>query len=276
MRLSVSHVTTYRYDPPRRGMVQSLRLTPAVFEGQQAIDWRVDVPGGFRGAAFRDGAGDWVETVSLQGPMPEVAVTVQGEVETRDLSGVLRGHRETVPPVAYLRTTNSTELDPRLRELAGDALEGASLQDRLDQAHRLTSAVRDAIEYLPGRTHTGTSAAEALEQGHGVCQDHTHALISVAIASGIPARYVTGYLFVDDGNGHEASHAWAELHIEGMGWIGFDAANRCCPDDRYIRLGSGHDATYAAPIRGLAEGTGSETLEVAVKVSESSQQQQQQ
>ena len=66
--------------------------------------------------------------------------------------------------------------------------------------------------------------------------------------------------------GAQASHAWAEIHVDGLGWVGFDAANNCCPDDRYVRLCSGFDAFDAAPIRGLAMGRGDEDLEVAVAV----------
>jgi transglutaminase-like putative cysteine protease len=71
---------------------------------------------------------------------------------------------------------------------------------------------------------------------------------------------------------HEASHAWAEVHVEGLGWVGFDAANRCCPDERYIRLGSGRDAGEAAPIRGIAGGLVDEEMDVEVVVAQSQQQ----
>jgi transglutaminase-like putative cysteine protease len=92
-------------------------------------------------------------------------------------------------------------------------------------------------------------------------------MIAVARASGLPARYVAGYLLTagDDAT-QEASHAWAEVFVPGLGWIGFDPANECCPDDRYIRLGSGLDARDAAPIRGSARGTGAERLGVVVAV----------
>lgn len=274
MRLTVRHVTTYQFDPPRRALVQSHRLTPSAFEGQQATRWQVEVPGAWTGAAFRDGAGDWIETVSLLGPVAEVSVAVRGEVETRDLAGVLRGHREAVPPTAYMRTTRATEPDHALRDLAGDALAGAG--DPLDRAHRLSAAVADAIAYAPGETHAHTSASEALALGQGVCQDHAHALIGAAIASDIPARYVIGYLYVEgDEPIGEASHAWAELHVAGLGWVGFDPANRCCADDRYIRLGSGHDATLAAPIRGQSRGAGHERLAVEVSVDLAERQSQQ-
>ena len=114
---------------------------------------------------------------------------------------------------------------------------------------------------------TTTPGETALAAGHGVCQDHAHALIAMARHRCIPARYVSGYLFADaEGESHEASHAWAELWIAGLGWVGFDAANRCCPDARYIRLGSGYDAQDAAPIRGTARGPGTETMDVVVSV----------
>lgn len=125
----------------------------------------------------------------------------------------------------------------------------------------------DAIAYRPGATHAHTTAAEALALGEGVCQDHAHALIAVARLAGMPARYVSGYLFASlDGQPHEAAHAWAEVHIAGLGWVGFDPANRCCPDERYIRLGSGADSREAAPIRGVSRGNTAERLDVSVAV----------
>jgi len=267
MRLTIHHDTLYRFDPPMRGVVQSHRLVPSLCDGQQAVEWQVTVEGATRGAAFRDGAGDWIETVTLIGPVSEVRVSVRGTIETRDMAGVLRGHRETVPPEAYLRATSPTEADKSLRALADEALATVPFDEPLARAHALALAVNEAIAYAPGETAAGTSAAEALALGRGVCQDHAHALIAVARASDIPARYVTGYLESGaDGGAHEASHAWAELWVEGIGWIGFDAANACCPDDRYVRIGSGKDAEDAAPIRGMAEGSGLEAMEVDVRV----------
>jgi transglutaminase-like putative cysteine protease len=276
MRLRVRHETEYHFDPPMRGVVQSHRLTPSLFEGQQVIDWAVTVEGAARGAAFRDGAGDWIETFSLLGPVERMVVEVAGEVETFDLAGVLRGHRESIPPMAYLRPTRATRADMALIQLAGDAVAGLASAGTLEKAHALSAAVADAIRYTPGETEHGTTAAEALALGHGVCQDHAHALIACALSLDIPARYVIGYLFASEEMGiHEASHAWAELHVEGLGWVGFDPSNRCCPDERYIRLGSGADATEAAPIRGVAQGVGQERLDVKVTVDQASQSQSQ-
>ncbi len=264
MILTVNHVTCYRYALPVRGVVQSHRLTPSVFDGQKVLDWEVSVSDGCKGGGFRDGAGDWVQSWSVLGPVSEISVSVRGTVETTDLTGLLRGHRETIPREAYLNATLSTRVDAALAELARVA-EGAS--DALDAAHRLSAAVAEAISYQPGTTQAQTTAAEAMAQGAGVCQDQAHALIAVARRADLPARYVSGYLLSDaDGMTHEAAHAWAEVFVKGLGWIGFDPANGCCPDDRYIRLASGLDAQDAAPIRGIARGPGAEILDVSVAV----------
>lgn len=266
MKLRICHQTSYGYDRPVRNLVQSLRLTPSVFEGQRTHDWTIEVTGGVRGAGFRDGAGDWIEGWTVRGPTEAVAVTVTGRVETRDTAGVLRGHRELIHPLAYGRDTAATRPDQGLKDLAASI--GAA-GDALDMAHRLSAAVAEAIAYVPGRTGFHTTAAEALEQAEGVCQDHAHALIALARHRDLPARYVTGYLHAaTQGESHQAAHAWAEIHVAGLGWVGFDPANRCCPDERYVRLGSGLDALDAAPIRGIAASQGNEKMDVALDIEE--------
>jgi transglutaminase-like putative cysteine protease len=272
MLIAIEHVTRYRYDKPVRGVVQSHRLTPAAFEGQRVLSWDVAVTDGLKGGGFRDGAGDWVQGWSVTGPVAEIAVTVRGLIETADMAGVLRGHREVVPPMAYLAETVPTRADAALTAMA-EAAAGAGTA--LSIAHAMAGAVAEAIVWTPDVTVAQTTAAEALAQGKGVCQDHAHALIAVARAGGVPARYVTGYLLTGEGVSGEAAHAWAELWVDGLGWVGFDAANACCPDDRYVRLGSGCDAAEAAPIRGTARSPGAERMDVSVQVTQAQGQSQQ-
>jgi transglutaminase-like putative cysteine protease len=272
MRLSVDHTTRYRFDPPTRGVIQSLRLTPSVFDGQIAVEWTIDTGDALRGAAFRDGAGDWIETAKHVGPTDEAFVTVRGVVETVDLTGVLRGHREVIPPAAYLRSTRATRPDLAIAELAEGAVATIAPDRGLERAHAVMNAVAEAVAYTPGETEHGTTAGEALALGHGVCQDHAHLMIAAARLLDMPARYVTGYLFAsEDEEAHEASHAWAEIFVPDLGWVGFDASNGICPNDHYIRIGSGSDAADAAPIRGVARGLGAETLDVTVVVNQAAQ-----
>ncbi len=274
MKLHIRHVTHYKFDTPVKRLIQSHRLTPADHEGQKVLEWSVSCEGAIRGSSFLSGAGDYTETVCVQGPAEDIEIIVEGTVETQDCAGVLRGHREKVLPSAYLRPTQQTQPDAAIRSLAETAIEGLDVSAGLDRAHALAAAVNDAIEYVSGETEPATTAAEALAGGKGVCQDHTHVLMSAARWVDMPARYVTGYLYSDaNGQAHGESHAWAELYVDGLGWVGFDAANRCCPNDLYVRLGSGLDAQDAAPIRGLIEGQATEDLTAKVVVTDVAQQQ---
>lgn len=268
MRLTVKHLTTYRFDPPMRGVAQSLRVWPSLFDGQTVLDWNVNIEGATRGANFRDGAGDLIETATLSGSVDHAVVDITGTVDTVNLSGVLQGHREKVPPLAYVRPGQFTSAKGAIRDLAHSAVKDSAAG--IDAAHALANAIGEAIAYVPGETTSLTTGEEALDAGRGVCQDHAHALIAAALCLDIPARYVTGYLHAT-GDIAEASHAWAELYVPDLGWVGFDASNRTCPDEHYIRLGSGYDAIDAAPIRGVAQGTGVEALEVDVNVFDAGQ-----
>jgi transglutaminase-like putative cysteine protease len=123
------------------------------------------------------------------------------------------------------------------------------------------------IAYESGSTDASATAAAALAAGKGVCQDHSHVMIAAARALGWPARYVAGYYLADsEGAGDLSTHAWAEIWIDGLGWVGFDAANDLCPTDHYVRLCSGLDAPDASPIRGHAEGVAEETLTAEVSI----------
>jgi transglutaminase-like putative cysteine protease len=85
-------------------------------------------------------------------------------------------------------------------------------------------------------------------------------------AQGFPARYVSGYLMTDDRVEQDASHAWAEAHLDGLGRVGFDVSNAISPDARYVRVATGLDHDGAASISGMRFGVGSENMRVELQV----------
>jgi transglutaminase-like putative cysteine protease len=271
MLISVRHVTRYRYAEPVTYTIQSLRLTPASFKGQRVLDWQVRAGGARPALQFRDGFGNVVHLITVNARHEELEIEAGGTVETQDCNGVVAGLAKSAPPRVFLKETAQTKPDVAIRALA-EAVHG---KDTLERLHVLLSAVRDRVEYVPGATDTHTSAAEALADGKGVCQDHAHIFIAAARTLAIPARYVTGYLVLDGQSTADAHHAWAEAWVEGLGWVGFDVANRVCPTDCYVRLACGLDAGYAAPIVGSRRGGETETLDVSVTVQQQQQTAQQ-
>jgi transglutaminase-like putative cysteine protease len=260
--ISVRHVTSYRYAEPVRYTIQCLRLTPVPFKGQRVVSWAVKAPGDDAPLRFTDGFGNPVHVVAINKPHGELVIEAGGIVETEDTNGVVAGIANPVPPRVFLRETPQTRADAAITELA----KSAKRADALESLHELSRLVRDRVEYVPGTTDVHTEAAAALADGKGVCQDHTHIFIAGCRTLEVPARYVTGYLYLGDDAGAEAHHAWAEAWVDGLGWVGFDVANRICPTDNYVRLASGLDAGYAAPIKGSRRGGSGESLDVAVAV----------
>jgi transglutaminase-like putative cysteine protease len=269
MLISVRHVTRYVYTEPASYTVQSLRLTPAPFNGQRIADWQVRVTGCLEPLVFRDGFGNTVQLVTVATPHSELTIEAAGTVETENRDGVVAGLGKAIPPRVFLKETPQTRPNAAIRALA-QSVAGSGAVERL---HALAAAVRDRVEYVKGATGAHTGAAEALGDGKGVCQDHAHIFISAARTLGVPARYVTGYLVLDGPDPANANHAWAEAYVEALGWVGFDVANRVCPTDRYVRLACGLDAGYAAPIVGSRRGGAGESLDVCVAVQQQSAQQ---
>ena len=141
----------------------------------------------------------------------------------------------------------------------------------LETAHSLMTNLHERISYEVGTSQTDTTASEAFARRSGVCQDHSHLMVGMARAIGISARYVTGYLVTGVGASSVAAHAWAELLIPDLGWVGFDAANGQCPTEEYVRVAAGLDAMAVAPVKGSRRGGASGeqmTVEVRVEIAQ--------
>lgn len=266
MRLHIAHSTVYQYDPPASGAIQLLRLTPRNHDGQYVVRWRIDVAPDVRLSAREDAFGNMTHVFSATGPFAQLTVLIDGEVETHNTDGVVRGTVERFPPSLFLRETALTQADAAIVKLA----EGVRVSEddpALPTLHALMDQLHGEMTYDPALTSTAMNAAEAFAGKRGVCRDLTHIFIAAARCLAIPARYVAGYLQIADGAAdQEAGHAWAEAFVPDLGWVGFDPANNLCPTDAYVRVAIGLDSLGAAPVRGSRYGAGSESLEVAIRV----------
>src|SRR5213080_526447 len=224
MRIQISHLTNYRYDAPAASVIHMLRLTPRNHDGQYVARWRIDVSTDCRLDQHEDAFGNITHAFTADGPFSELSVAVEGEVETRDTQGIVRGTVERFPPSLYLRETSLTRPDADIAALAA-ASRAASAGDTLKLLHIMLDRLHNLITYDKDPTHAATTAAEAFALKRGVCQDLTHIFIAAARTLGIPARYVGGYLRQDDGlNDQDAGHAWCEAFVAELGWVAFDAA----------------------------------------------------
>src|ERR1700757_525539 len=181
MRLSVSHRTTYHYHyhAPATRVIQVLRLTPRNHDGQYVAAWRIEVSADCRLDQHEDAFGNITHAFAAEGPLPELSVLVEGEVETRDAQGVVRAAVERFPPSLFLRETQLTTCDDGIAGFAAEIGRQAG-DDTLGLLHALLGRLNVEMEHDADPTQAGRTAAEAFAARRGICQDLTHVFIAAA------------------------------------------------------------------------------------------------
>ena len=124
-------------------------------------------------------------------------------------------------------------------------------QSLFEYVQALNRAVYEMMEYQPMVTTTTTQAREVLAHPRGVCQDYSHLMLGVLRHHRLPSRYVTGYLHQGQSFlGSAQLHAWVEVLIPELGWVGFDPTNNLLADHYHIKVADGLDYTDCSPLRG--------------------------
>jgi transglutaminase-like putative cysteine protease len=264
MRFHIKHETRYDFDGPVPFGLQQLRKTPKSLRNQHIVSWDTIVTGGRKELSYEDYHGNIVELVSFEANTQSVTVMSEGIVEVDDVHGVVGRHYGLAPLWLFCRDTNRT----RPAKGVSDLVKSLPRGEPLEQMHALSAAIRQKVRYEVGSSHPDWGAEEAIAAGSGVCQDHAHIFVACARKLGLPARYVSGYLMMNETELQDATHAWAEVHLEGLGWVGFDVSNGICPDDRYVRVATGLDYAQAAPVIGNRIGTAGEQLTVQLQVAQ--------
>lgn len=264
MILTISHSTRYTFDTPVSYGLQQLRQTPKSYRAQSVLAWTTRLKGANKQLEFDDFHRNRVELISLNDGVQELIIESEGRVEMADTHGIVGPHAGPAPLWLFLRSTPMTQSGRGTRAIVAQVPDGEPLR----RLHALSALIKEHVTYEIGASAPDWTAEEAVAAGKGVCQDHTHIFLTCARIMGFPARYASGFLLMDDREEQEATHAWAETHVDGLGWVGFDVSNGISPDQRYVRVATGLDYSEAAPIRGVRMGDAQETLAVAVKVAQ--------
>lgn len=276
-RLQVNHTTGYRYAREVVSSYNEARISPLTDTEQLTIDSSVDISPAARPYRYWDYWGCLVHSFDVHVPHDRLVVTGRSLVETSERPGagtdpgatwetlsdpaVVDAHIELLAPTTYV-PVDADGLTAQARELraAGSPHEAAVAT---------ASWVRDALVYERGITRVSTSAIEALDAGHGVCQDFAHLTLALLRIMGIPGRYVSGYLHPDADAAIGAtalgeSHAWVEWWAGE--WVAFDPTNGIPVGPRHVVVGRGRDYRDVSPLKGIYSGGAAGDLEVTVEL----------
>lgn len=279
LEFTVNHQTHYRYHELVHESYSVVHLQPRSDHSQYCTKFELHVSPQARVFAYADRFGNDVHHFAV---LPEhdrltiaarsTVITVRAAKPERPAAVTLEGLAED-PELAWLRDelgeSEFVTFGPGLAAFAAEVGEPGGSDDLVDWMFHAGAAIKSKFSYDTQATSVHTTIDESIRLRAGVCQDFAHIMIGLARRSGIPARYVSGYLFsgqVDSVLGADASHAWCEFYLPPNGWVGFDPTNDTAIDDRFAKIAVGRDYRDVSPVRGVYKGASRSTMSVNVEM----------
>lgn len=256
MKLMINHQTHYQYTETAKNSIQYIRMCPQSNAHQKVDAWSVSIPG--HKVEAKDAFNNIWITSTQRYAYQNLSIMAQGIIEIDTVSQ--QAIASEVPVGIFLQITPATQCDAEMKAFAAQHV---SKKTR-DELKHLSSALLEHMPYISDSTQVSTTAIDAFHHQQGVCQDHTHVFVGMCRELNIPARYVSGYLYVPEMS-HLASHAWAEAYIDGV-WYTFDVSNQLYTPSSHIYIALGRDYWDVAPIRGVREAGGVESMTTIVQV----------
>ena len=283
MLLEIRHLTQYHYAEPIRASVMELWVQPQKSARQRLISFELEIDPAAQLFSYVDSFGNAVYHFDVPQPHDRLAIESRASVETEapphlpeklDIGEWDRLGREFIRGefFDFLHPSSFVVQTPALAAfIKTHGLDQHRGLDPLTAVERLSRTLYEAFDYEPGVTGADSPIDHALEAGSGVCQDFAHIMIAVCRSWGIPARYVSGYLFTDrseggDRSSPDATHAWVEVYLPTLRWVGFDPTNNVVAGERHVAVATGRDYGDVPPSRGVFNGDCDSELMVAVSV----------
>ncbi|MGG0657742.1 transglutaminase family protein [Rummeliibacillus pycnus] len=279
MKYKITHRNTFEYDSPVEQSLNTIRLKPRINECQRILSYEIQISPNSVTREYTDiwnnPAGTFyipqkhdkleIKTTSIvsiqKAPLMD-QLSFSAKMKDIFESQLFKEHY-----LHYLQSTKYTHLtDVQIAEI-NDVI--GYRNNPIEFSLALMTYLHTHIRYDVDVTNVKTTAQEAYDLKAGVCQDYSHIMIGVLRANGIPARYISGYLYVgkdDDLIGDSATHAWVEIMVPGVGWVGLDPTNDIEALENHTILCAGRDYTDVSPIEGVYTGDGHHTLTVKVNV----------
>ncbi|MEM6911321.1 MAG: transglutaminase family protein [Verrucomicrobiota bacterium] len=279
MKLRVLHRTEYLYHPAVRSNTNALHLEPRDFQYQTTLSAFLRILPTVRLKSYADLFQNRTHHFEVEDPHTRLVIESRITVATRALEipaevrelslQALPGKLQDDFLHQFLQPSTYVDAGPEIWRQAIDLREDRGTTTVFQAAEDLMRFIYKNFEYQSGATNVHTRMTEVLEGRAGVCQDFAHVFIGLARALQIPARYASGYLYNGERGtlrGAQASHAWAEVFLPGLGWLGFDPTNNTLADERYVKVAIGRDYDDVAPIKGGFRGGHSREMKIKVLV----------
>lgn len=279
MLYTIRHITRFAYEAPISESVMEARMQPQTDANQRCIQFSLSTVPVSRVLMYQDHDGNIIHHFGIPAVHSRLTLTAEALVEVGpaplvpyDLGDDAWARLDQLTASGefweYLNASPFAKRTPLLDEFTKEIrIERGA--DPLVTLRRLTTEIYDRFEYSPKSTRVDSPIDEALQARKGVCQDFAHIMIAMTRHLGVPARYVSGYLFHNersDRSVESSTHAWLEAYLPDIGWVGFDPTNNKLTEDRHIRVATGRDYADVPPTRGVFRGNSAVRSELSVAV----------
>ena len=273
MRFDISYRMRFDYREAVWESQNEVRVRPRDDDRQRVLSYRLtpDPPG--RVLSYHDYWGTNVDQVGVRHRHDSFEIVAEAAVETFESTTLVPSEDPSSADSEYLEPTGHTAWDGRIATLAASEVD--SIDGRREQIEAVAGLVHRSLTYETGSTEIGISLPELVEGGKGVCQDFAHLTIGMLRSLGIPARYVSGYLFAADetdltttSNATVAvqTHAWVEAMTDGRAWLPVDPTNQSPVTERHVVIGHGRDYDDVPPVRGVFTGSTTPVVDAQVTI----------
>jgi transglutaminase-like putative cysteine protease len=284
-RLKIRHANRFEYGMEVNRSVHRLQLRPVHDRRQTVVSYDLNIDPPVTTHDYEDVFGNWATSFEIHGPYTKLSMVAESVVELLDVDPFAFARVEKRPtfPVSWMPweiTMLTPYLAPvelpetHLREIFDYAMSFVvrNKYDLLETLFDINLTMFREFTYVPMSTTNETTPFEVLKSRRGVCQDFANLVICMARMLNIPARYVCGYLYTGNTGPTravaDASHAWVQLYLPGVGWKGFDPTNGVLPTTDHVRVSVGRHFRDTAPISGTIYSPANERLVIDVEVSE--------
>jgi len=279
MYYTIRHTTRFRYSAPISESITEVRFQPRSEGNQHCMDFHLHTSPRAQIMSYRGEFGNRVHHFDIPNSHTQLTITAESLVDVTappslpdaldelawnalDSLTATDDYWDTLMPSHF---ANPSEL---LYKLATE-LDVQRRADPLTLLRELNSEIYETFDYSPKTTRVDSPIDEALRLRTGVCQDFAHVMIAMVRRLGIPARYVSGYLFHRTGDKTRstegATHAWVEAYLPGLGWVGFDPTNNTLSDERHVRVAVGRDYADVTPVHGVFRGKAKSEMVVTIR-----------
>lgn len=273
----IQHITKYYYDRLVRESANQIKIYPFNEERQETLSHELIISGTPDINKFIDYWGNTVGLFTLTQTHNELVIDSRLTVKTHNqsideiISTIFDWDKYEEICNQNLHLLDLTQIERiKHQEKIQQILDLFSVEklSPLAFAKRCSLYVYEHFMYVKGITNIETTIDEILILQSGVCQDFAHLLLQLLRTLKIPSRYVSGYICPNKNGmrGEGATHAWVEVYIPNLGWVGIDPTNNCFANEHHIKLAIGRDFTDCTSVKGTFKGPAYQDMIVFVSV----------